>query len=337
MITVNKASIPLHAHQLFHSSDLDEARESVSRFFCPHRLEIIGKGQLNARHHHLSGRSISLNYVEYGTTVLIAPGELGDFYLVQIPIQGTAAVSHGNSKYYVNPNQGSVLNPHVPTTMIWDQGCKKILIQIQKSRLEQHFFDLFGFFPQQPICFSGSINFSNPKSRTLLELAFYLVNETDAGRLSIGSGSLLGFQFEAALMTALLENQPHNYSNLAAQKSEEKACPRAIRMAREIIESRLGDDISVNDIAKESGLNVRSLQSGFRLYVGKSPMAYMRDARLAKAHLDLVAAKPGDQITDIALRWGFNHLGRFSKFYKAHYGVTPRQTWKFTNERIYFS
>jgi transcriptional regulator GlxA family with amidase domain len=55
-------------------------------------------------------------------------------------------------------------------------------------------------------------------------------------------------------------------------------------------------------------------------------MAYVRTARLERARQDLVSAPPGAQVTDIALRWGFNHVGRFSTAYRKRYGESPLQT-----------
>jgi transcriptional regulator GlxA family with amidase domain len=31
-------------------------------------------------------------------------------------------------------------------------------------------------------------------------------------------------------------------------------------------------------------------------------------------------------VTDVALRWGFAHFGRFSGAYRARYGLSPRDT-----------
>jgi hypothetical protein len=78
---------PLARFSLFESSDLDEARERVARVFCPHRLDMIGRGSFDACHNHVSGERLSLNYIQYGAKTLIAPGELTDFYLLQIPLR----------------------------------------------------------------------------------------------------------------------------------------------------------------------------------------------------------------------------------------------------------
>src|SRR5690606_28944112 len=90
---------PLAGFSLFESSDLDEARERVARVFCPHRLDMIGRGTFDACHNHVAGERLSLNYIQYGAKTLIAPGELKDFYLLQIPISGGAAISNGPDHY----------------------------------------------------------------------------------------------------------------------------------------------------------------------------------------------------------------------------------------------
>lgn len=58
-----------------------------------------------------------------------------------------------------------------------------------------------------------------------------------------------------------------------------------------------------------------------------SPMTYLQDVRLARAHAALVEAEPGEvTTTEVAYRWGFTHLGRFAAGYRKKYGVAPSQT-----------
>ena len=133
------AGMPLRGHEVFATSDPDEAREKVAQVFCPHRLDPVGRqAPMAARHHHLPGERLSLNYIQYGAKTLIAPWELGHFYLVQIPIAGGAAIVNGTDRYYSSPRRAAVLNPHRPTTMIWAEGTRQILVQIDRSALEDH-------------------------------------------------------------------------------------------------------------------------------------------------------------------------------------------------------
>jgi transcriptional regulator GlxA family with amidase domain len=55
-------------------------------------------------------------------------------------------------------------------------------------------------------------------------------------------------------------------------------------------------------------------------------MVAVRRTRLERVRLDLLTAGPGDSVTDIAMRWGFFHLGRFSSIYASHFGELPSAT-----------
>jgi transcriptional regulator GlxA family with amidase domain len=95
----------------------------------------------------------------------------------------------------------------------------------------------------------------------------------------------------------------------------------------ELIESRPAEIETVADIAATVGLSVRALDDGFRRYVGTSPMTYLRDVRIARAHEDLIAAEPDmTTATAVARKWGFGHYGRFAADYRQRFGRKPSQT-----------
>jgi transcriptional regulator GlxA family with amidase domain len=54
-------------------------------------------------------------------------------------------------------------------------------------------------------------------------------------------------------------------------------------------------------------------------------MAYLRRVRLQKVREELLRDS-ADGVTDIATRWGFEHLGRFAGAYRRRYGETPSET-----------
>ena len=41
---------------------------------------------------------------------------------------------------------------------------------------------------------------------------------------------------------------------------------------------------------------------------------------------DLLTAGPEERVTNLAMRWGFYHLGRFSKLYATEFGELPSVT-----------
>jgi transcriptional regulator GlxA family with amidase domain len=57
-------------------------------------------------------------------------------------------------------------------------------------------------------------------------------------------------------------------------------------------------------------------------------MQYLRAVRLrgARAALLALAADDPTTVADVATRWGFSHLGRFSQYYRSRYGEPPSRT-----------
>ena len=58
--------------------------------------------------------------------------------------------------------------------------------------------------------------------------------------------------------------------------------------------------------------------------VGTSPLAYLHDLRLDRVRVDLAAG--AGPVTDVAMRWGLHHMGRFAADYKRRFGELPSQT-----------
>jgi AraC-like DNA-binding protein len=57
-------------------------------------------------------------------------------------------------------------------------------------------------------------------------------------------------------------------------------------------------------------------------------MSYLHDLRMAAAHRDLLGSDGKQVVADVALRWGFTHLGRFAAEYRKRFGQLPSQTLK---------
>lgn len=321
---------PLGAHVLFQSSDLDEARERVAAVFCPHQLDTIGRGaQIRARHNHLRGEHLSLNYIEYGAKTRIAPGEIGGFYLLQIPLQGGAAITNGTDHYYSSPNAAAVLNPHLPTTMIWEEGTRQVLVQINRKSMQDHLSAQISARALRPLTFTGALDLTTKHGAALRRLVMHLVAEADAGLSPIGN-SLMAKQVESAIMAGLLEAHCHDYQRDLG-RSRLQASPMQLRKAEAYIDAHLDCTPAVEDIAKAAGLSPRALQMLFRRHHGTTPLAFCRDIRLARAHDDL--RQDAASVTDVALKWGFLHFGRFAETYRLRYGQTPRDTMRKTGIR----
>lgn len=103
--------------------------------------------------------------------------------------------------------------------------------------------------------------------------------------------------------------------------------PRPVDRAIKIMEADPAATLSMADLARATGVSVRTLQAAFRRHTGTSPMEYLRDLRLTRVHEDLLTADPRHHtVARIAHRHGFPHLGRFAAKYRARYGLNPSTT-----------
>jgi AraC-like DNA-binding protein len=100
-----------------------------------------------------------------------------------------------------------------------------------------------------------------------------------------------------------------------------------VRLAVEYIHGHAHEPLSVSDVARASDLSVRGLQEAFQRVLDRTPMQYLREVRLRRAHDDLYQADPRrTSVADVAARWGFTHMGRFSGEYLRRFGEYPKQT-----------
>src|SRR5262249_11458489 len=120
---------------------------------------------------------------------------------------------------------------------------------------------------------------------------------------------------------------PSNYHNEFLRPAKRPG-RRVVQEAMDYIDAHLAEPITMESIARNVHMSVRSVQQGFREELGISPMTYVRDRRLEPVHHELADAIPSDRVTvtDIATRWGFNHLGSFAVEYRKRWGKSPSET-----------
>lgn len=102
---------------------------------------------------------------------------------------------------------------------------------------------------------------------------------------------------------------------------------RAAVRAREYIDAHLDHPLSLAGVCRASFSSARALEYAFRELFGVTPMAYARFARLSRVRRELLNEDfPSASVTDTATRWGFWHLGQFSKDYQSLFGELPSVT-----------
>ena len=95
---------------------------------------------------------------------------------------------------------------------------------------------------------------------------------------------------------------------------------------RSWIEGNLTSEISSEVMAAKAGISIRAFQKAFLKHLHTTPGNYLRDLRLEAVRRELLQGRKVTSISEIALRYQFHHLGRFSQIYRQHFGELPTTT-----------
>jgi AraC-like DNA-binding protein len=316
--------LPLARYERVHSHDVDQARATVGAAFCSHNL-VPGKHRIDARFHAVEVGGIGLHYLDYGGDVRILPSELTNSYLIQIPLAGTAEIRSQSQEVISSPVIASVLGPDDRFDMHWRTGNRQLIVKIDRETIEQHLHKTLGIPLGRRLRFDLGMDLTDPQIRSWKNIVELLRGELDNGG-TIPAEPLAMREMERLLLSQLLLAQPNSFS-APLHAPPRRVVPRVVQRAADLMEAHAAEPLTVEDIATAVNVSVRALQDGFRSAFNTTPTNFLREVRLQKARADLIAADPNSvTVTDIAIRWGFLHLGRFSVLYRARFAESPSQT-----------
>jgi AraC family ethanolamine operon transcriptional activator len=91
----------------------------------------------------------------------------------------------------------------------------------------------------------------------------------------------------------------------------------------------LEETMSIHSIAKKFEVSEKTIENSFKSLFGITPKHFIMLLKLNHTHKDLqLANAQTENVSDIAIKWGFSHFGRFSRDYKSLFGVLPSITLK---------
>lgn len=139
----------------------------------------------------------------------------------------------------------------------------------------------------------------------------------------------IGKTFEAMLLCESLENGKSAYLSgclwqllsLLLEETEIKSdyCEKALA----IMNSEYANSVTIADIAERLSLDRGYFSTLFKSKTGTAPVQYLLSLRLKRA-AELMSVH-GESPTTAALSVGYNDMSHFSKIFKKHFGMSPRE------------
>jgi AraC-like DNA-binding protein len=129
-------------------------------------------------------------------------------------------------------------------------------------------------------------------------------------------------------LEAIVEPSAVRRSDIRVQNCNER---RIIGHATDYIDSNLNEAFSIGELSNFAATSMSKLERTFKHQLGLTPSQYIQARRLSAVNHRLRLASPTNaKISDIAMQFGFNHLGRFAGAYLKYFGESPIRTLRTT-------
>lgn len=316
--------VPLSRFAAVDTRSPEDARDAIGRIFCPHFLNPLEREPklFHARHHTVVQADYSVNFVSYGSTVEIDPGELSRFFLLQLPIAGSATVRCGTQVAEACAGiRASLLSPTLASRMVWHEGCEKLIVLIRREALQAQFESLTHQVSQS-IEFDTAVDLTGPVGAAILQhVQIMLMAAETSDRIADAYKTTLRDGMTTLLLTGLASNKTASLSRPAPAGD-----PVAVRRAQEFMDAHAERAIAMAEIAAASGVSLRSLQDTYRKVKGMTLGEGLLALRLARFRSNLLAQREIVSVADAAFAAGLGHLGRAAAAYRDCFGETPSET-----------
>lgn len=310
----------LQGHCLIDSTGFGDIKNAVSQYLWPHQMNMREGGALDSQLYGVFFGHAALLDLHYGAPVNIDAGDISDFYLIRITLEGGGQISLGSQTARLHRGGLTVSSPSQRSTIRTDQDCRNLILRIERPALERQLQALLGHGLKQPLLFDIEVADDHPGLavvRTTLAYVCQLHQQPLLASLAPGLSDYV--------IAVLLSHLPHNYSQ-ALHKDQGRVLPRHVKRARDYMEEHLAEPIALATVAQVCEVSIRTLQNGFSQFLDQTPSQFLRARRLARVHPALQTAGSQACVTDILLDHGVSSFGHFAMQYRKQFGCLPSET-----------
>jgi AraC-like DNA-binding protein len=267
---------------------------------------------------------LSLYRLRFNTEVELDQQPAGSFVLVSTQISGRSQIATCSDCHSGGAGLVVVDSAGRSVTKQFSADSERLIVRIDQQAMRTYCAQLIGRNLDRPLEFAPVIDQAGAAYRCWLSVLKMLTEYCANGREG-ALAVLVQRQIEELAMLMLLTEHRHSYSDTLRLR-ERPLAPRHVNAAEDYIEANAAEPLTLAAIAAAVGVSVRSLTSAFREFRDTSPGQYLREVRLNAVRDELRKASPGTTVADVAMRWGFTHLGRFSVDYRRRFGEYPSAT-----------
>lgn len=298
----------------------EEMSELLSHRFAPVRaLPASKEGEAGITGSYASLGGVDFSLAQFKGTFSIIPVQRYDGVCFFLPSHGHLVVDLGGDQLVASSHKAVAIDATTYRSMTFTDGLVMPAIVVARSLIAERLSLLLGRPIIERPMFQSEVDLGVSAVGALKHL-IALATGPEFGSV-LTRGALAASRLNEMILDTIIENWPSNYSKFL-RKPVSNVAPRHVKLVLEFIADNPRLGASGAELAALSGVSLRTLQKAFDQFTGQSLADYERQVRLEGAYKDLM--KSSDKpIEDVALSWGFTNAGRFSRYFRDAFGVSP--------------
>lgn len=303
---------------LFKDADPHAVSNFVKNNIGDHSIETFSSQTKSTLIHKKFG-ALSLSEIMYGGKVLVNSPGLSQNYHLQIVKEGACTVKYEDEELVLTPGAATLINPMQAVTLNYTPDCVKLILKLPSVLFRRCSNEHYGYTPIDGIGFDRRIvNLDSDATFTrLIDLVYAEADCIQSENHPASSPMAL------LVATKALETFPNNIKIIDIAP-EDRAFFEVIDR---IIETNIRKDISADDLAIACNMSLRTLYSRFSKTIKTTPSAYIKKCKLQRVYGHIQSEfRSVRNVTEVALQYGFAHLGRFASEYRELFGEHPSET-----------
>lgn len=296
-----------------------EVSDFVNRHVGNHGLSLSNRCNTNASLSHRKAGSLDLCRLSYGAQARIVSEGLPDIYHVQFILRGHCRYDMHRDSISLSAGHVLLINPDEQIDLTYSADCEKFIVKVPSTLFNDACIEHRWFKPKECIKFN-QVPYKFEEIASLLHLLNLLCEEAESGTATPQMLQHYNRVVASKLITLLKHNVTLEPPSLQSVSFERLV---------QYIEENIKRDITAEELAQYSHLSLRSLYLLFEKNAKTTPKNFIRQKKLEQVYATLTdPSSRMANVTAVALEYGFTHLGRFSEFYKATFGMLPSESLK---------
>ncbi|WP_110634420.1 MULTISPECIES: helix-turn-helix domain-containing protein [unclassified Pseudomonas] len=294
----------------------------VNQYVGNHSLSLPCRSPSSAKLNHTRFGNLDFCRISYGASARVQSPSLDGIYHLQLLLRGKCLQQQDGEQRCLEPGSLLMINPQDRVDLTYSSDCEKFIVRIPAMVLESACRDVgvMGQGTQSPKFVRAHYRLAEIEG--VADLLALMCKEAETANRQM----MVEIHYQKILALKLLP--------LLDASSERGAPPRSALFTRldQFIGEHLSQDLDADWLAREAQVSLRSLYLLFEHEVKLPPHQYIRRRRLQQIHARLRDSNhPPRSVTEVAMDYGFYHLGRFSEMYKREFGELPSATLKGLN------